>query len=198
MRPARAARPSAVRTRAPRRRTASSTSHATVTSMPCKRPAERLDRAEAAVGRRAAAHRDDHLTESFTTRDRDQLTGSARRRAQRIVAPHRRARARSPRHLDDRDAAGQHPPLRVDRIAERPGDTRRARREPPRAASSASSVPSPPSASGSSTTSSNPARSRPGRDRGRGRRRPTTCRGTCRDRHDEASSRTRRNRLTAR
>ena len=91
-------------------------------------PAQRLDRTESAIGRRTAAHRDDHLTESFTTRGRDQLTGSACRRAQRIVARTDERKATRTRHLDDRDGAGQHRPLRVDRITERPGDTGCAQR----------------------------------------------------------------------
>ena len=38
---------------------------------------------------------------------------------------HERETARA-RHLDDRDRAGQQPPLRVDRVAERSGDDRDA------------------------------------------------------------------------
>ena len=58
-------------------------------------------------------------------------------------------------------AARQHPPLGVDRIAERTRHRGRRGAIRRRAASSVSSVPSPPSASGSSTTSSKPARRRP-------------------------------------
>ena len=124
-----ASRPSAGRRRAPRRGTRSSTSHATVTVDPAERPAERLDRGEPAVGRRAPADADDHATCAAAQRGGDQLAGAARvdARSGSLRPVDEREPAR-PRHLDDRDAAGQHAPLRVDRIAERPGDARGAAR----------------------------------------------------------------------
>ncbi len=68
------------------------------------------------------------LLETLTARDRDQLARPARARAQRIVATRNQREPARARHLDDRDAARQHTPLRVDRIAERTGDARDATR----------------------------------------------------------------------
>ncbi len=66
--------------------------------------------------------------EALAPRDGDQLTRAARRRAQRIVVGADEREPAGARHLDHRDRHRATPPLRVDRIAERTGDPRRAPR----------------------------------------------------------------------
>ena len=95
-------------------------------------PSERVDGAEAAVGRRAPADRDDDPRESLASRDRDELTRAARRGAQRIVLGADEREPARARHLDHGDAARKHTPLGIDRIAERSRHPRRATGPTPR------------------------------------------------------------------
>ena len=164
--------------------------------MPLQRPAERLDRGEPAVGRRAPADRDEDALEAL------------RARATAISSPVPRVLARSG---SLRPATSASPLARAISMTAMPAGstphsastgspsgpvTRAMRREPPRAASSVSSVPSPPSASGSLRRRRRNRRAEPGRDRGGGFVGPAACRGTCRDTR-RASEAARGNRLTA-
>ena len=96
--------------------------------MPCNDQPSASTAASPAVGRRAAADRDEHPPEALAARGRDQLAGAARARAQRIVPSRHQREAARARHLDDRDARRQHTPFRVDALAERTGDGRDAPR----------------------------------------------------------------------
>ena len=79
--------------------------------------------ADAAVGRRHAAHEDDDPLGSLGHCCRDELADAAARRAERVV-PLRPARKREParlRRLDQSGAVLVEPPRSFDRLAERPG-----------------------------------------------------------------------------
>ena len=80
---------------------------------PVQRPAERIERSEPAVGRRRAAHADDHPAAAVGDRGGDELAGAVRRRRQGVVVHHEREAAGAG-HLDDGGAVGERRPLRRD------------------------------------------------------------------------------------
>ena len=93
-------RPSAARRRSAARSNGVRTSHSTTSRAPRRPPPSSIAsmRARAAVGRRAAAGRDEHDLRAGVDRGDDQLAGAARSRRLRRRARRRpRARARSPR-----------------------------------------------------------------------------------------------------
>ena len=111
-----------------------------------QRPAERLERAEAAVDCRRAPDADDDAAAAGVECGGDELPGAVGRRGERVVAPHEDEAARTC-HLDDRRPVREQPPPASTGAPSGPV-TRASRSEPREASTMTSSVPSPPSARG--------------------------------------------------
>ena len=93
-----------------------------------KRPAQRVERAEATVGRGTSTDPDDDPAGPAARGRTDQLARPAARGPQRVVAPRDEPEAARACHLDHGHSAPQHRPFGGDGTAERSGHRRRAAR----------------------------------------------------------------------